>query len=355
MRTALRNFRRDLKRILRNPIADIDTIGVCIIPSLYAWFNIAANWDPYKNTSGVSVAVVSNDEGADLGGDLGFVNAGDMVLEKLAENDQLNWVTTDEDDALDGVSSGRYYAAIVIPKGFTSDLASVLTGELSQPDIDYYVNEKVNPIAPKVTDTGASTIETQINETFVKTVTGVVVDKLKGASGGVLGEANTTTDNVVTRIHDVEGSLDDLSGTIDDTNDTIESARASIAGAETTLAELEAEVDSANGSLADATGILYTARQDSASLSSSVTSSLAKATTLITGVSGDANAAIGRISGKVGEVQGTVDGALATAQGIVDENERIVTDLQALEPEDEQAMLSRQRAVVRRLYGEDAG
>ena len=332
MRTALRIFRRDLKRILRNPIAVIVTLGVCIIPSLYAWFNIAANWDPYKNTSGVSVAVVSNDEGADLGGDLGYVNAGDMVLEKLAENDQLNWVITDEDDALDGVSSGRYYAAIVIPKGFTSDLASVLTGELSQPDIDYYVNEKVNPIAPKVTDTGASTIETQINETFVKTVTGVVVDKLKGASGSILGEANTTTDNVVTRIHDVEGSLDDLSGTIDDTNATIESARASIADAETTLAELEAEVDKANGSLADATGILYTARQDSASLSSSVTSSLAKATTLITGVSGDANAAIGRISGKVGEVQGTVDGALATAQGIVDENERIVTDLQALEP-----------------------
>ena len=81
MRTALRIFRRDHKRILRNPIAVIATLGVCIIPSLYAWFNIAANWDPYKNTSGVSVAVVSNDEGADLGGDLGYVNAGDMVLE----------------------------------------------------------------------------------------------------------------------------------------------------------------------------------------------------------------------------------------------------------------------------------
>ena len=331
MRTALKIFWRDLKRILRNPIATIVTIGVCIIPSLYAWFNIAANWDPYENTSSMSVAVVSNDQGADLGGDLGYVNAGNMVLDRLADNDQLKWVVTNQDDAIDGVNSGMYYAAIVIPDGFTSDLASVLTGELAQPDIDYYVNEKINPIAPKVTDTGASTIETQINETFVKTVTGVVVDKLKGISGVVVGDATSTTTNVVARIRDVESSLDDLSGNIDGANATIESARTSIADAEDTLKQLETEVTKANDSLSDATDILFTARRDSISLSSDISSSLAGATTLITGVSADANAAIGRIAGKVGEVQGTVDGALETAQGIVDENNRLVSTLRALE------------------------
>jgi len=331
VRTALKIFWRDLKRILRNPIATIVTIGVCIIPSLYAWFNIAANWDPYENTSSMSVAVVSNDQGADLGGDLGYVNAGNMVLDRLADNDQLKWVVTNQDDAIDGVNSGMYYAAIVIPDGFTSDLASVLTGELAQPDIDYYVNEKINPIAPKVTDTGASTIETQINETFVKTVTGVVVDKLKGISGVVVGDATSTTTNVVARIRDVESSLDDLSGNIDGANATIESARTSIADAEDTLKQLETEVTKANDSLSDATDILFTARRDSISLSSDISSSLAGATTLITGVSADANAAIGRIAGKVGEVQGTVDGALETAQGIVDENNRLVSTLRALE------------------------
>jgi len=331
VRTALKIFWRDLKRILRNPIATIVTIGVCIIPSLYAWFNIAANWDPYENTSSMSVAVVSNDQGADLGGDLGYVNAGNMVLDRLADNDQLKWVVTNQDDAIDGVNSGMYYAAIVIPDGFTSDLASVLTGELAQPDIDYYVNEKINPIAPKVTDTGASTIETQINETFVKTVTGVVVDKLKGISGVVVGDATSTTTNVVARIRDVESSLDDLSGNIDGANATIEAARTSIADAEDTLKQLETEVTKANDSLSDATDILFTARRDSISLSSDISSSLAGATTLITGVSADANAAIGRIAGKVGEVQGTVDGALETAQGIVDENNRLVSTLRALE------------------------
>jgi len=352
VRTALKIFWRDLKRILRNPIATIVTIGVCIIPSLYAWFNIAANWNPYANTSGMSVAVVSNDQGADLGGDLGYVNAGDMVLDRLADNDQLRWVVTNQDDALDGVDSGTYYAAIVIPDDFTSDLGSVLTGTLSQPDIDYYVNEKINPIAPKVTDTGASTIETQINETFVKTVTGVIVDKLKGASGVAVGDASSTTTNVVTRIHDVESSLDDLSADIDGANATIESARTSIAGAEDTLEQLEGEVAKANDSLADATDILFTARRDSISLSSDISSSLASATTLITGVSADANAAIGRIAGRVGEVQGTVNGALETAQGIVDENNRLVSDLRTLGPYIPDERKDEFEAVIATLQGQ---
>ena len=36
---------------------------ITVIPTLYAWFNIAASWDPYGNTGNLKVAVASNDEG----------------------------------------------------------------------------------------------------------------------------------------------------------------------------------------------------------------------------------------------------------------------------------------------------
>ena len=65
MRNAFRIFRRDMKRLLRNPAAILVLIGVSILPSLYAWFNIAANMDPYGNTQGIKVAVANCDEGAD--------------------------------------------------------------------------------------------------------------------------------------------------------------------------------------------------------------------------------------------------------------------------------------------------
>lgn len=114
MKTAAKIFLRDLRRILRNPVAVVVTLGVCVIPSLYAWFNILANWDPYNNTSTVPVAVVNEDQGANAGS-RGFVNAGDMVVERLSQNDQLGWDFTDEGAAREGVGSGRYYAAIIIP------------------------------------------------------------------------------------------------------------------------------------------------------------------------------------------------------------------------------------------------
>ena len=118
MRNAFRIFRRDMGRLLRNPAALLVIIGVSIIPSLYAWFNIAANIDPYANTSGIKVAVANNDKDASSN-DL-EINAGDEIISNLKENDQLGWTFVDEEQAIEGVKSGEYYAAIVIPEDFSS-------------------------------------------------------------------------------------------------------------------------------------------------------------------------------------------------------------------------------------------
>ena len=168
MRKAFQIFKRDLRRLLKNPVAVIVTIGVAIIPSLYAWFNILANWDPYENTSTVPIAVTIEDKGADIK-DLGYTNAGDMIRERLEENDQLGWTfVDDENEAVEGVKAGKYYAAFVVPSDFTQDLADVLDGNTDKAHIAYYVNEKANAVAPKVTDTGSTTIDDQISNQFVE-------------------------------------------------------------------------------------------------------------------------------------------------------------------------------------------
>ncbi|MDA3148195.1 hypothetical protein JSO19_12510 [Leucobacter sp. UCMA 4100] len=69
MRNVWRVFTRDFKRVARVPKAWIIIVGVIVTPSLYAWFNIAAFWDPYSNTENIAVAVVNLDEGGNLGGD----------------------------------------------------------------------------------------------------------------------------------------------------------------------------------------------------------------------------------------------------------------------------------------------
>ena len=128
MNTVFHILARDARRIAARPVAVIVTVGVCLIPSLYAWINILANWDPYANTSTVPIAVVIEDEGAELPG-MGAMNAGEMIRERLEENDQLGWTFVDDERAaVDGVSAGTYYAAFVVPRDFTATLAGVLDG-----------------------------------------------------------------------------------------------------------------------------------------------------------------------------------------------------------------------------------
>ena len=91
MKNIWKIFQRDLQQIQKNVIAMIVIMGITVIPTLYAWFNIAASWDPYGNTGNLKVAVASSDEG--YSGELLSVNLnlGDQVLTTLRGNSQLDW------------------------------------------------------------------------------------------------------------------------------------------------------------------------------------------------------------------------------------------------------------------------
>ena len=159
MRNIWEIFKRDALRIRTNVIAIIAIVGITVVPCLYAWFNIAASWDPYKNTGNLKVAVASVDEGYD--GQLIpiEINVGDQVLSMMRGNTQMEWIFTTKDKAVHGVRSGDYYAAIVIPKDFSRDMMSIFSEDIEKPQIFYYSNAKENAIAPKVTDKGASAIQ----------------------------------------------------------------------------------------------------------------------------------------------------------------------------------------------------
>src|SRR5690625_762899 len=179
-------FKTDLNHIRRKRAAIIVIVALMILPSMYAWFNILPSWDPYANTENVSVAVASLDEGVELEGEQ--INVGEEILSSLKENKQLGWRFVDQEEAVEGVERGDYYASIIIPKDFTDKLTSFLDEKPEKPELDYYINEKINAIAPKVTGAGASGVVENVHQGFIKVANEAIFSAFNEA--GVELEAN---------------------------------------------------------------------------------------------------------------------------------------------------------------------
>lgn len=339
VKKAFQIFKRDILRLLKNPVALVITIGICVIPSLYAWYNIVANWDPYGNTANIKVAVANNDQGTS-NEYVGELNAGDETVSKLKENDQLGWVFTDADTAVEGVKSGEYYAAIVIPDDFSANLTSMLTGTFTQPQLEYYCNEKKNAIAPKVTDTGAQTVEEQINETFVATVSETLVEKIQNAAGDLDAQGAETQGGILENVQRSNRALQDVRDALAGMQKTIATSKEAGAKADETLAALSGQIPSLVNALDKGDALLASARTSSRNFASSLNTTLSHGLTQMGKVSSNANVAVGKLSGAISAAGGKVDGALADVQMVINDVNGIIIDIREITGIDSGLILS---------------
>ena len=257
MRNIIAIFKRDLSRIRGSVVALIVAVGLVIVPTLYAWFNIAGSWDPYGNTGNLKVAVANSDDGYMSDLIPVRVNIGDTVVSALRENDQLDWRFVSESDAVEGVRSGEYYAAVVIPENFSSRMMTVFSSDAEHAEIVYYENQKANAIAPRVTDKAASTVRQQIDETFAKTISDVGLattssllefmdgDQIAAYAGNLSG----TLAGAITTLRDASGSVDEFAGLLQSSTGLLDSTSDLLASAGTASKDAEALVGDAKTGL----------------------------------------------------------------------------------------------------------
>lgn len=213
MKNILHIFKKDLRGLSRNFFALIIAIGLCFIPSLYAWFNIYSNQDPYANTGNIAIAVASEDKGIKLE-DGTVVNMGDEVMDQLRENDSIGWKFLDStEEAVAGVESGEYYAAVIINERFSESMFSIFSEGLENPTITYYENEKKNAIATKITDTAVATLKSSINETFLETAASTMFSQLDDLSERI--EEDGGVEGFRQKLEDLSTNLSDYSAMID--------------------------------------------------------------------------------------------------------------------------------------------
>lgn len=329
MKTVLAIFRRDLWRILRNPVALVVTIGVAVLPSLYAWFNIMALWDPYSNVRNLPVAVVSIDRGAQSA-ETGRINAGRSVIQELRGNKSLGWKFMDDDErAIEEVHSGQCYAAIIIPERFSADLVGIVEGAGNRPALNYYVNEKKNAIAPKVTDTGASTIDQEINAVFVSAVSDALAGKVLQTVGDAQGAAEQSRSQVVGDLGEIIDQLDRTDGQLDRIGSTMGQARQTVAGSRSDIKDLQSQISATQATLNRAQSSMAKTRDDSLRFSSALNQALADGSVRLSSAVTDVNTVAGGITADLNATQDKVDRVNSGLGQLVDANGKAVDRLQS--------------------------
>ncbi len=170
------DIRGDYAYVKYHDTGVVSEVAIALLPSLYAWLNIYSNWNPYGNTGGISIAVASLDRGYTDNGE--YVNKGRDVQEDLKTSTSINWVIVDtEQEAVDGVYAGDYYAAVVIDEDFSRKMYRMFTDWTGQPAITYYENAKKNAVATKITDTAVETLKRSISENYLEVVISGIMEQ----------------------------------------------------------------------------------------------------------------------------------------------------------------------------------
>lgn len=270
MQNILSIFKYDLKTLSKHFFAMVVTLAICLLPSLYAWMNIYSNWDPYGNTGNISIALSSMDKGY-VTDDGEAINKGEEVLDNLREATSINWVfLDDETEAVNGVYSGDYYAAVVIDEDFSYNMFNMLSDWTGKPSITYYENAKKNAVATKITDTAAESVKTSINEAYLQVVVNTIMesanriaediesDDPSGTFHGIIKQAVTTLQSAdktmaafsaATAGVSLNGldtqKLDELLLTMQDSMPAPDDIRATVAGINMSINEANAKVEEA--------------------------------------------------------------------------------------------------------------
>ncbi|MFC0300628.1 YhgE/Pip family protein [Virgibacillus soli] len=236
MRKSWHIFSTDIRKLLVNWVACVIIGGLIILPSLYAWFNIKASWDPYAQTDQIPVGIVNEDVGATVRDD--DIHVGDQLVDTLKKNNSFEWHFVNEENAMDRLEYGDYYATVIIPKDFSEKLATVISDHPEKAHVKYFVNEKINAIAPKITDKGASVIVEQISSEFISTVNGIIFD-IFNQIGIELEKDLPDIQNFEKYVFTLEDKLPDIHHMLEDTSKDASSAMNLIAKAEKAVPEVK--------------------------------------------------------------------------------------------------------------------
>src|SRR5690625_5267284 len=283
LKNILRIFTHDLNNVRKNWVALVIIGGLVFLPSLYAWLNIYASWDPYGQTDRIPVAIVNEDEGETVRGE--DIDVGGDLVDTLKDDDSMDWQFLEQDEAMDELEKGDLFATVIIPKNFSENLGSVIQEQPEKASVEYYVNEKLNAIAPKITEKGASVIVEDISNNFISTVNGVIFDMFNDI-GIKLEEDLPDIKRFENYVFDIEEKMPDIHTLLYESLTDARSAQGILSKAKDNIPTAERVIEEGLHMVDEAGDIIQTAEEKISDISPEFKSHLEKAQDITTELDG---------------------------------------------------------------------
>lgn len=317
MRTIWKIYKRDLKRLVANAQSCLVLIVLLFLPSFYAWFSTVAYMDPYSNTSNLPIAVANNDQTVHSP-TLGTMNVGDMIQSELENNHQLKWTFTSSQQAIQGVQSGHYYAAIIIPSTFTQhlvELTHIGQNSLSErPTIEYYVNEEINPVTPKIMQVGVNTVQSDINSNITGTISKIIAERLQTSTQQALSAVHTSSSQALTDIANAQSTLTSAQNSLSSLTQNINHTKAQLTASQQSLHALQKNILQATNTLQSNNNLIEQAQTNIGNFQTKVSAALSQATHFATQAKQQFTTILGSTTQSSLHAQGQLSSLLGQAQ-----------------------------------------
>ncbi|BAQ09801.1 yhge/pip domain protein [Bacillus sp. OxB-1] len=338
------------KQLLRTRKMIVPMVAILFIPVLYAGMFLWAFWDPYANMPSLPVAIVDNDEGAELEGEQ--LALGRELTDKLIESKQFDFQEVSHAEAEQGLKNQDYYVVIEIPENFSDHATTLLDDNPEKLTIVYKPNEGFNFLSAQIGETAMDRIRAEVNEKVASTYSEKLFASISemgegfGEAAEGAGQLDEGAAELSTGAADLKGYLEKLASstvTLADGSDQLaKGTREAATGAK--------DLNEGIGTLATGAAELRTGAEQASAGASELQSGIAQYTEGVGKLAGsygqiaqkekEFNAAIGNLHDKTASVSGAATdlagGAQQVNSGVKSLSEQLAPILASL-PEEQQA------------------
>ena len=184
----MKMIKAEFENIAKHKLLTATICAIMIIPFLYSVFFLKSVWDPYGNTGHLPVAVVNKDQSVRFQGKNFAV--GDQLVDKLKENEDLDWHFVSAKKARYGLGHKKYYMVITIPENFSKNATTVLNKKPKKMELTYKTNDSLNYIGAVISKQGATKVDASVKESVSEAYADTMFKVIKKVGGGFKTAAN---------------------------------------------------------------------------------------------------------------------------------------------------------------------